>query len=372
MQASVDNAVRLTGELIAVDSRSSVSDVPIAELLESHLGGWQIERIDYTDANGLPKRNLVCADEESTSPLAFTAHIDTVSSAGWERDPFAALIEDGRIVGLGASDMKGSIAAFLVACEGIERKRRPKIVLTADEETTKQGVRETVARSRMLRDGSVKCFIVCEPTTMELVRGHRVDVQFAVHARGIQAHSSTGKGINANVQLIPFLAEMRELHLRLREDTSLHDTQYDPPFCDLNFVIDNYSAVPNMTVGRATCRIKFRYSKSFDPRIVIDAVEAAAKRAGLEVEMRKEAPPPELAANDPIVIAAEKIVGRKARVMGLGTEASEYGKLAPSLVIGPGRIEDAHRPSEAIEIRALDAAVELYRRLALELPEIMV
>jgi hypothetical protein len=69
---------------------------------------------------------------------------------------------------------------------------------------------------------------------------------------------------------VPFLADIRDLHLRLRRDVTLHDTQYDPPFCDLNFVIDNYGAFPNVTVGLATCRIKFRYSKSIDPRPVVE------------------------------------------------------------------------------------------------------
>lgn len=369
MQASVDDAVRLASELIAIDSRSPVSNVTLTDLLESRLHEWHIERIDYTDVNGALKRSLICRDERSTSPLAFAGHVDTVSDVGWQREPFLPVIEGGRLIGLGASDMKGSIAAFMTACEQLDPSSRPSLVFTADEETTKQGVRDVVARSRTLRDHTPKCILACEPTGMRLVRGHRVDVQFSVHARGVQAHSSTGKGINANLQLIPFLAELRELYVRLRQDKTLHDLQYDPPFCDLNFVIDNYGAFPNVTVGLATCRIKLRYSKSFDPAFVIEKIEDATKRHGLELEIRREAPPPELPADHPLVLALEKAAGSKAIVMGLGTEASEYTKLAPTLVIGPGRIEDAHKPSEAIAIDALDAAVDLYRRIALKLPK---
>jgi acetylornithine deacetylase len=345
--------------------------VPIAEFLEARLADWEIERIDYVDPNGVPKRNLVCVDPLSSSPLAFTGHLDTVSDAGWERDPHAAAVQDGGIVGLGASDMKGAIAAFLTSLRDVDRAARPRVVLTADEETTKQGVREVVARSRLLREAAPRCFIVGEPTAMRVVRGHRVDVQFIARARGVQAHSSTGRGVNANIRLIPFLAELRELHLHLRHDETLHDPQYDPPFCDLNFVIDNHGAYPNMTVGLATCRVKFRYSKAFDPRIVIERIRDAAERHGLELEVRPEAPPPELPADAPLVRALEAIVGTAAIVMGLGTEASEFSKLAPALVLGPGRIEDAHRPSETIAVAALHRAVELYRRIAVELPALL-
>ena len=123
--------------------------------------------------------------------------------------------------------------------------------------------------------------------------------EVVVHSHGLQAHSSTGRGLNANLQLVPFLADIRDLHLRLRRDVTLHDTQYDPPFCDLNFVIDNYGTFPNVTVGLATCRIKFRYSKSIDPRPVIEEIRRSAATHGLDIEVRPEASPPELPADAP-------------------------------------------------------------------------
>jgi acetylornithine deacetylase/succinyl-diaminopimelate desuccinylase-like protein len=267
--------------------------------------------------------------------------------------------------------MKGPIAAFLSSARQMDPRVRPKIVLTADEEVTKQGVRDVVAKSRLLRDQTPKCFIVCEPTSLDIVRGHRVDVQFVVHSHGRQAHSSTGRGLNANLQLVPFLADIRDLHLRLRRDVTLHDTQYDPPFCDLNFVIDNYGAFPNVTVGLATCRIKFRYSKSIDPRPVVEEIRRAADAHGLEIEVRPEAPPPELPADAPLVRAMEQIIGRKACVMGLGTEASEYSRMAPSLILGPGHIDDCHNPAEGISIRELQEAVGIYQRIAKELPALL-
>jgi acetylornithine deacetylase len=212
MQTVVD----LLCKMIAIDSQSSVSNVPLANFMQSQLERWNIERIDYVDREGIAKTNIVAADPESTSPLAFAGHLDTVSATGWDTDPFRATIAQDRLTGLGAADMKGPIAAFLSAARRMDPRLRPKIVLTADEEVTKQGVREVVAKSRLLRDGTPKCFIVCEPTSLDVVRGHRVDVQFVVHSHGRQAHSSTGRGLNANLQLVPFLADIRDLHLRLR------------------------------------------------------------------------------------------------------------------------------------------------------------
>ena len=64
-------------------------------------------------------------------------------------------------------------------------------------------------------------------------------------AHGVQAHSSTGTGRNANWALIPFLAEMKTLFDRLLTDRSLQDDGYDPPFSDFNPVIDNHGTAIN-------------------------------------------------------------------------------------------------------------------------------
>jgi acetylornithine deacetylase len=235
-------------------------------------------------------------------------------------------------------------------------------VFTADEEAGKAGIREVLKRSELLKRHKPRGVLIGEPTDLKCIRGHRVDIQFTADAEGIQAHSSTGEGINANLALIPFLADMRELHYTLRKDTRYHDPQYNPPFCDLNFVVDNYGAASNMTVGKATCRIKFRYSKAFNPEWVVEAVQDAARRNALALAVVREASPPELAADHPLVQLGSRISGKPPVVAGLGTEASELKALAPTVVMGPGRIEDAHKPDEHINLEQLTQSVDLYRK----------
>ncbi len=362
-----EKTLSLVQELVAIDSRSQVASTPVFDVVLAQLSGWKVETIDYTDPAGTLKRNIVARHPDSRSRVTFAGHLDTVSSTGWVRDPFCATTEGENLYGLGISDMKGPIASFLVAANATAAKNRPAIVLTSDEEAGKQGVREVVARSETLKEFSPSCFVVAEPTNLKILRGHRVDVAFTINAKGIQAHSSTGKGLNANMALVPFLNDMRDLHLLLRTNPSLFDQQYDPPYCDLNFVIDNYGAFPNTTVGLATCRIKFRYSKSFDPEFVISRVRESAERHHLDLDIRPEAPPPELPPDHPLVRQMEQLVGTTAGVAGLGTEASEYSKLAPCVVFGPGDIEHAHKPTEYIALAQLYQSIGLFKRLALEL-----
>src|SRR3977135_199591 len=143
--------VDLLCEMLAIDFGRSVSNVPLANFMQSQLDHWEIERIDYVDAEGIAKTNIVAADPESASPLAFAGHLDTVSAAGWDTDPFRAAIAGDQLTGLGAADMKGPIAAFLSAARHMDPRVRPTIVLTADEEVTKQGAREVVANRRLPR-----------------------------------------------------------------------------------------------------------------------------------------------------------------------------------------------------------------------------
>ncbi|MFT4066674.1 M20/M25/M40 family metallo-hydrolase [Paraburkholderia sp.] len=363
-----DLTLDLLKRMISIDSRSFVSNLPIADLIESELHDWDLEIIDYIDDRGTAKRNIVARYPGSNSKLAFAGHLDTVPDTGWVRRPFESVIEGDNLYGLGASDMKGPIAAFIIAAKSLHPEDRPTLVFTADEEAGKQGVREVVARSQILNvKHTPQCFIVAEPTSLNLVRGHRVDIQFVAHAKGVQAHSSTGKGKNANLALIPFLNDLSSLHRRLRDDVQLQDNQYDPPFCDLNFVIDNYGAFPNTTVGLATCTAKFRYSKSFDPGFVVEEIKKSSIAHGIDLHVKMEAPPPELEEDHYLVTAAKRILGCCAKVSGLGTEASEYSKLAPSLIYGPGDIECAHKPTEYIALAQLYRSVDAFKSIATSL-----
>ena len=165
----------------------------------------------------------------------------------------------------------------------------------------------------------------------------------------MQAHSSTGKGRNANWALIPFLAEMKAVFERLRTDRGLQDAAYDPPFSDFNLVIDNHGAAVNVTVPLATARIKFRYSAKIDPTPVLAAVHAAAARAGVTVTEAREGIPPELPADHPLVrLCADTAWAQAPRTAPYGTDASELQAIAPCVVLGPGDIAVAHTPAEHV------------------------
>jgi acetylornithine deacetylase len=259
--------------------------------------------------------------------------------------------------------MKGAVAAAILAAREAPPGVPATLILTTDEETTKEGARRIVAESRLVRELGLAGIVVAEPTRLAPVRGHRSHVAFTATATGVQAHSSTGLGVNANWALIPFLAEMRAVQARLREDPALQDAAYDPPFADFNLILDNHGTALNVTPARATARIKFRYSARLDPTPVLDAVTRAAEAAGVALEVAREGAPPELASDHPLVALAERLTGERARTAPFGTDASVLQEIAPCLVLGPGDIALAHTPRECVAAAQLEQAVAMFGRL---------
>ena len=351
--------IRLAADLVRMDSRSHLSNIAVAERIEAELEGFEIERLDYVDAAGVAKRALV-AHRGGPGGLALSGHMDTVPSTGWTDDPWSGAIRDGVLHGLGSVDMKGAVAACVMAAK---RAPRATLLITTDEETTKQGARIIAETSRLTKRAGLAGIIVAEPTSLIPVRGHRVQIAFTATAEGVQAHSSTGQGVNANWAMIPFLVEVKAMFERLRSDTTLQDTAYDPVFSDFNLVLDNHGTAPNVTVARATARIKFRYSRSIDPAPVQAVMREAARAHGLTLEERHEGTPPELPMDHPLVRQACAVTGQAARTAPFGTDASELQALAPCVVLGPGGIEFAHTPHECVPVSALVQAVDVFSDL---------
>lgn len=354
----------LTRDLVRLDSRSFVSNLPVADRVEAALPGFEIERLDYTDPAGVAKRVIV-AHRGGPGGVAFSGHMDTVPDTGWSTDPWSADVDaDGVMHGLGTTDMKGPVAAAILAARALPPSVPITLLITTDEETTKQGAHVIAEKSALVRRVKPRGIIVVEPTGMAPVRGHRSHIGFTCVATGVQAHSSTGKGRNANWDLIPFMMEMKAMFERLRTDRTLQDDDYDPPFSDFNPVIDNHGAAMNVTVPTATAQIKFRYSARIDPQPVLDAVRSAAARHNIAVTEAREGAPPELPADHPLVRLCAGVAGAEPRTAPYGTDASELQAIAPCVVFGPGDIGVAHTPRENVRIADLVDAVPLLIQVA--------
>jgi putative selenium metabolism hydrolase len=170
----------------------------VAELIVAELHKLGIANA-HIDSTG----NVLATLGSDDGPiLALNGHMDTVrvTKAAWERDPFAAEVEDGILYGVGAGDMKGSLAAMTYAAARLQQTGLPlngrlMLTYTVQEETCEGlGMRYLVEESGLQPDW----VIVCEPTDMQISRGQRGRVMLKITTHGKSSHAARPDlGVNA-------------------------------------------------------------------------------------------------------------------------------------------------------------------------------
>ena len=180
--------------------------------------GWLADRgFAITRLESVPGRPSIVGRRSGTGggrTLLLNGHLDTVGVAGYEGDAFAGVIEDGVLSGRGAFDMKGGLAALLVAAaRAADAGLRGDIVvaLVADEEFGSIGTEEVLAA--VTADGA----IITEPSNLEVALAHRGFAWFEVEFTGRAAHGSLPEeGIDAIAHAARFLTAIGGLGERLR------------------------------------------------------------------------------------------------------------------------------------------------------------
>ena len=196
----MDELTRLLGDLVSIPSVNpmgrSLDGPEIFETrLSTYLESWfRDHEIPCERQPVAPGRdNLLARFESDGSPrrLLFDVHQDTVPTDGMTIDPFSPRVEQGRMYGRGSCDIKGGMAAMLVALRRLcqERPRKAASVVlacTVDEEYTHIG------SSRLaLTDHGAELAIVSEPTRLDLVHCHKGALRWKIRTRGVACHSST-------------------------------------------------------------------------------------------------------------------------------------------------------------------------------------
>src|SRR6266849_5461682 len=178
-----------------------------------------------------PQRDNIMARWErpgARQTLLFEAHQDTVPTDHMTIDPFGAVIENGRLYGRGACDIKGGMAAMLAAFARLVREKpagAANVIMacTVDEEHTFLGVQRLV-RDPLRADWA----IVAEPTQLQIVNAHKGTVRWHLESHGRSCHSSAPeKGVNAIYHMAHILMAIEQFAERLR--ASRTDPLLGPP-----------------------------------------------------------------------------------------------------------------------------------------------
>jgi acetylornithine deacetylase len=375
----VSAVVELTSQLVAIESINP--ELGVGGSGESELARFVAEwceraGLETTLSEAAPGRPNVVAIARGTGAgrsLMLNAHMDTVGVAG-VTDPFVAKVEDGRLYGRGAYDMKGSLAAcMLAAAAAKERGLRGDVIVTAvsDEEVASVGT-EAIAAT-LQADAA----IVTEPTELQVAVAHRGFVLLEIETIGRAAHGSRPHlGIDAIAKMGRVLTGIEELDRRLRANPTHRYVGSGSVHASLIEGGQEYSSYPARCVLQAERRTIPGESVELavdELQAIIDGAAAADSEFAGSVRSLASREPFEVEEDADVVASvcrcAAPVLGSEPDIVGVSFWADSAllaGAGIPTVLFGP-RGEGAHAEVEWVDLESLEQCVEIYGAVAAEI-----
>jgi succinyl-diaminopimelate desuccinylase len=344
------------------------------------LDGLAIGHEVVETGDGGTARQAIVAEVGDRGPLLYLhGHYDVVP--GFGREQFEPRVEEGRLIGRGASDMKGGLAAIVHAARpAAEAGARVGLVIVPDEETGGRLGAERLAQLGRIDPGAAGA-IVAEPTWGTIWHACRGAFTLRVRVRGRAAHVGLHyEGVNAFAAATDVALALRELERRLRGRRSALDfSSADPRAAESIMLVGglsgggtNFNIVPD--------EFSFTVDRRPNPEEDYDAAKdellsllAAIRRSGVDLdwEVLQDARSAVTPADGPFV---GTVAGAVKAISGSSPsltccpgvlEVRVYHRLGvPAVAFGPGLIERMHAPDEDVPIANLVAAAEIYADVA--------
>ncbi len=360
---------------------SANSNLELIHFVRDHLAALGVKSRITRSADGTKANLFATLGEGKPAGIILSGHTDTVPWDGqdWSVDPLSATVKDGRLYGRGSADMKGFIAMALAHAPLFLESRAPfavHLALSYDEEVGCFGVRELIADLKDAGIAPMAC-IVGEPTSMVPAIAHKGVYRYLCCVRGKEAHSSlTPMSVNAIEMAARMVGKVRDMAERFERDEPRHEG-FDVPFTTASVGQFHGGIADNVVPRDAFFRYEFRNLPSVDALALQDEVMAHART--LEPRMKQIAPEAGIgfepiceipsflgSAGDAVTRLAQRLAGEtRTTLVAFGTEAGLFkGAGIPTVVCGPGSIEQAHQPDEFVSLEQLDRCEAFMRGLA--------
>jgi acetylornithine deacetylase len=345
-------AEKILAELVKINS---VNDKEITDFISIFLSKCGADiifqkfgdgKINVIAKFGKPKTVLVC-------------HHDTVPVlSGWLVNPFTLKKKDGKLYGLGACDVKGSMAAILAALANYPKldSLNLMVLFTSSEETGLIGIKEFV-KSDYAEE--IQFGIVSEPTELKVITAHKGYCKTNVQFFGKNTHSSCPwKGVNAIVAAAKFIAELDKKY-------SYQKKKVDGSTPTINIAVINGGIKGNIVPNKCIVSISKRTSENDSVEKIAKELSKIAKKHSKKVIIEISEFYPALDCRNKSIIKLLKKCG--ATKVGRADFMTEAGILSSfgidSVVFGPGSIRQAHKANEYISRSELDNGEKIYSEI---------
>ena len=375
--------LEMLARLVAFDTVSHNSNLPLIDFVEDYLAGWGVACTRFPNAAGDKAALFATLGPQDRGGIVLSGHTDVVPVEGqaWSRDPFTLHVEGGRAYGRGAVDMKGFVAlAPALAPDFLAAGLRTPIHLffSYDEEVTCLGVIDGIAAMGRTLPRPL-AVIVGEPTSLDIADAHKGIRTFLTSIAGFAAHSSKpqlgASAVHAGALLAAELDRMQE-EAKERPDGS---GRFDPPYDTVHVGKFHGGIARNILADKAELSWEIRTLPGSDPEAgparfgrlsetVLARMRKTAPSSTIETVMTSDVPG---LAPDPGSEAerlAMRLSGRNHTIaVAYATEAGHFQRAGlPTVVCGPGSIDQAHQPDEYITLEQLQAGEAFMRKLMAE------
>ena len=381
--AMLASTLDILERLIAFDTRSSESNLPLIEYVRNLLASHGVASTLVHSADGR-KANLYATIGPQDRPgLCLSGHTDVVPASGqpWTVPAFQMTRTADRVIGRGTADMKGFIAAALAMVPRFVETAHTcpiHLALSYDEEVGCLGVRGLLSQLAASPIKPMAC-IIGEPTSMQVAVAHKGKRAYRCCVKGLAGHSSlTHLGVNA----VDFAAELTTYLRRTSNDLrerGMRNTAFEPPYTTIHTGRLAGGIALNVIPDQAELEFEIRNLPGDDPEAVIDTVRIFADQT-LVPEMRQVHTSSAIdweplidypaLADDPAAswlkeLACAAAQNPETRTVSFGTEGGLFQAIGvPSVVCGPGSIEQAHKADEYVTLAQLSQCLDFMDALA--------
>ena len=364
------HALELAQTLVRMNTVSHRSNLELIHFIRDHLAQLGVKSRLTWNADKTKANLFATLGEGKPAGVILSGHTDTVPWDGqdWSMDPLGAVVQDGRLFGRGSADMKAFIGIALSQAEQFLNSDAPFAVhfaFTYEEEIGCFGVKELIAD---LRDAGIRplACIVGEPTSMVPAIAHKGVYRYKCCVRGKEAHSSlTPHSVNAIEMAARVVGRVRDMAEGF-ERNEPRFAGFDVPFSTASVGQFHGGIADNVVPRDAEFRYEFRnlttanaaqmqaevvaYAQALEP-----AMKTVAPAAGFSFETICEIPSFLGSKDDAVTRLAQELTGEKGTTLvAFGTEAGLFKNAGiPTVVCGPGSIQQAHQPDEFVSLEQL-------------------
>ena len=371
----------LLDRLVAFDTTSAKTNIPLIDFVQDYLGGLGVESHLVPTPDGLKASLFATIGPVDRPGIGLSGHTDVVPVDGqqWETPPFQVVEKDGKLYGRGTADMKGFLACALAMVPEFQARalKTPlHLLFSYDEEVGCTGVRPMIAElgARLPRP---RLIIVGEPTSMGIVDSHKGATRFRTTITGREAHSSlTHIGVNAIHIAGMLIGELSKIEEELRNGPQ--NPRFTPPYSTVQIGLIEGGRAQNIVPKHCAFSWEIRAVPDFDLSVVTDrfdrfvrerclpTMQAIGKDTGVETVLVNGVPAYYSGESSDAVSLALNLMGQnETHAVSYGTEAGLFQRGGcDSVICGPGDIAQAHRPDEFIEASELDRCMMFLRGLA--------